>query len=90
MLVPCAGGPIARSSALIVTKRGLAAALHPRDPAFAALPAYFQQHLGPALRTLLDNAAAAGAIRDGAIRVGVGPVGAAGQATGPVTVTSVP
>jgi AcrR family transcriptional regulator len=49
----------------IVTKRGLAAALHMGDPAFAALPAYFQQHLGPALQTLLDNAAVAGAIRDG-------------------------
>jgi AcrR family transcriptional regulator len=49
----------------IVAKRGLAAALHFGDPAFAALPAYFQQHLGPALQTLLDNAASAGAIRDG-------------------------
>jgi AcrR family transcriptional regulator len=50
---------------LIVTKRGLAAALHFGDPAFRALPGYFQQHLGPALQKLLDDAGAAGAIRDG-------------------------
>jgi AcrR family transcriptional regulator len=49
----------------IVTKRGLAAALHFGDPAFKALPAYFQQRLGPVLQTLLDAAADAGAIRDG-------------------------
>jgi AcrR family transcriptional regulator len=49
----------------IVTKRGLAAALHFGDPAFKALPAYFQQQLGPVLQTLLDAAVAAGAIRDG-------------------------
>jgi AcrR family transcriptional regulator len=48
----------------IVTKPGLAAALHMGDPAFAALPAYFQQQLGPVLQTLLDSAVAAGAIRD--------------------------
>lgn len=49
----------------IRTKRGLAAALHLGDPAFAALPAYFQQHLGPVLQNLLDTAAAAGTVRDG-------------------------
>jgi AcrR family transcriptional regulator len=49
----------------IVTKRGLAAALHFGDPAFQALPAYFQQHLGPVLQALLDDAVAAGAIRGG-------------------------
>jgi AcrR family transcriptional regulator len=49
----------------IVTKRGLAAALHFGDPAFKALPAYFQEHLGPALQALLDAAADAGAIRRG-------------------------
>jgi AcrR family transcriptional regulator len=49
----------------IMTKRGLAAALHRGDPAFAALPAYFAQHLGPALQTLLDAAVAAGAVRGG-------------------------
>ncbi|MDQ6729027.1 MAG: TetR/AcrR family transcriptional regulator [Actinomycetota bacterium] len=48
----------------IVTKPGLAAALHMGDPAFHALPAYFQQQLGPALQTLLDTAVTAGAIRD--------------------------
>ena len=48
----------------IVTKPGLAAALHMGDPAFQALPAYFQQQLGPALQTLLDAAIAAGTIRN--------------------------
>ena len=54
-----------RYTAFVATKRGLAAALHSGDPAFAALPAYFSEHLGPALRTLLDAAVAAGAVRDG-------------------------
>ena len=49
--------------ALIATKRGLAAALHSGNPAFAALPTYFQQRLLPALRTLLDAAVAAGEVR---------------------------
>ncbi len=49
----------------IMTKRGLAAALHFGDPAFQALPAYFQQHLGPVLQRLLDAAVDAGAIPDG-------------------------
>jgi AcrR family transcriptional regulator len=49
----------------IVTKRGLAAALHFGDPAFKDLPVYFQQHLGPVLQALLDAAVAAGVIRDG-------------------------
>ena len=49
----------------IATKRGLAAALHLGDPAFQALPAYFQQYLGPVLQNLLDTAVNAGAIRDG-------------------------
>ena len=52
-----------RYSSFIATKRGLAAALHSGDPAFEPLPAYFQQHLGPALESLLDTAAAAGAVR---------------------------
>jgi AcrR family transcriptional regulator len=52
-----------RYSRFIATKRGLAAALHSGDPAFEPLPAYFQQHLGPALESLLDTAAAAGAVR---------------------------
>jgi AcrR family transcriptional regulator len=52
-----------RYTGFIATKRGLAAALHSGDPAFDALPAYFQQHLQPALESLLDAAAAAGAVR---------------------------
>lgn len=48
---------------LIGTKRGLASALHSGDPAFEGLPAYFMERLGPALTTLLDAAAADGAIR---------------------------
>jgi AcrR family transcriptional regulator len=47
----------------IATKRGLAAALHSGDPAFDALPAYFDQHLRPALASLLKSAAAAGEVR---------------------------
>ncbi|MGO8485137.1 hypothetical protein AB9F39_39345, partial [Rhizobium leguminosarum] len=37
--------------------------LHSGNPAFDALPAYFQQGLQPALRSLLDAAAAAGEFR---------------------------
>jgi AcrR family transcriptional regulator len=40
----------------IATKRGLAAALHSGDPAYSALPGYFDKRLRPALRTLLDAA----------------------------------
>lgn len=47
----------------IAAKRGLAKALHSGGPAFDALPAYFQQRLEPALRTLLESAEAAGEIR---------------------------
>jgi AcrR family transcriptional regulator len=47
----------------IVTKRGLAAALHMGDRAFEALPSYFRQELGPVLQALLDDAVAAGTIR---------------------------
>jgi AcrR family transcriptional regulator len=49
----------------VTTKRGLAASLHLGDPAFQALPVYFQEQLGPVLRTLLDTAVDAGAIRAG-------------------------
>lgn len=45
------------------TKRGLAKALHSGDPAFDALPGYFDQRLRPAFRMLFDAALAAGAIR---------------------------
>ena len=43
---------------VLATKRGLASALHSGDPAFAGLPGYFLQRLGPALAALLDAAAA--------------------------------
>lgn len=46
----------------IGTKRGLAAALHSGDPAFDALPAYFEKRFLPAVGALLDAAADAGAI----------------------------
>jgi len=52
-----------RYTNFIATKRGLAAALHSGDAAFDALPAYFQQHLAPALKSLLESAAAAGQVR---------------------------
>jgi AcrR family transcriptional regulator len=52
-----------RYAAFIATKRGLATALHSGDPAYDALPAYFERRLRPALRTLLEAAAAAGEAR---------------------------
>jgi AcrR family transcriptional regulator len=52
-----------RYAELLGTKRGLAAALHSGDAAFDALPAYFDSRMQPALRSLLDAAAGAGAIR---------------------------
>ena len=48
---------------LLATKRGLASALHSGDPAFAGLPGYFRQRLGPTLAALLDAAVAVGAVR---------------------------
>jgi AcrR family transcriptional regulator len=48
---------------LSATKRGLGAALHSGDPAYQSLPDYVLGQLTPALRGLLDAAAAAGAIR---------------------------
>ena len=47
------------------TKRGLAAALHSGDPAYNALPGYFNERLLPALKALLDAAVAAGKVRPG-------------------------
>lgn len=47
----------------VSTKRGLAAALHSGDPAYEPLPAYFEHRLKPALRELLDDAAACGEMR---------------------------
>lgn len=58
-------GWLRRYTAFITTKRGLASALYSGDPAFDSLPAYFEQHLGPALTSLLDAAVAAGAVRPG-------------------------
>lgn len=52
-----------RYTRFVAAKRGLAAALHSGDPAFDGLPAYFRHQLRPALRSLLDAAAAAGTIR---------------------------
>lgn len=49
----------------ISTKRGLAAALHSGDPAYIALPVYFNERLQPALKTLLDAAVAARVVRPG-------------------------
>lgn len=53
-----------RFTEFVGAKRGLAAALHSGDPAFAPLPAYFQRRFEPALASLLAAAAAAGQIRD--------------------------
>jgi AcrR family transcriptional regulator len=54
---------IQRYVAFLVTKRGLATALHSGNPTFDTLPTYFDKRLLPALRTLLDTAAAAGEVR---------------------------
>jgi AcrR family transcriptional regulator len=54
---------IQRYAAFVAAKRGLAKALHSGDPAFDALPNYFDQRLRPALRALLEAAAAAGEVR---------------------------
>jgi AcrR family transcriptional regulator len=54
-----------RYTEFLATKRGLATALHSGDPAYCALPAYFMQRLGPALRSLLEAATASGEIRGG-------------------------
>jgi AcrR family transcriptional regulator len=47
----------------IVTKKGLASALHSGDPAFDALPDYFRSNFEPALQNLLAAAAKAGEAR---------------------------
>ncbi|MEF2978863.1 TetR/AcrR family transcriptional regulator [Subtercola sp. YIM 133946] len=54
-----------RYTAFVATKQGLAAALHSGDPAFSALPVYFEGQVGPALQKLLESAESAGAIRGG-------------------------
>src|SRR6201992_994558 len=55
---------ISRFTELLATKRGLASALHSGDPAFAGLPGYFLQRLGPALAALPAPAVADGSVRD--------------------------
>lgn len=52
-----------RFADFIMAKRGLAGALHSGDPAYQALPAYFDQRMIPALQGLLDRAVAVGAAR---------------------------
>lgn len=52
-----------RYADFIVTKRGLATVLHSGDPAFNALPTYFDARLRPALQALLDTAASVGEVR---------------------------
>jgi hypothetical protein len=49
----------------ISAKRGLAAALHSADPAYDALPTYFEERLPPALESLLTSAVSAGYIGAG-------------------------
>jgi len=56
---------IERFVGFIATKRGLAAALHAGGVAYEGLPAHRNQRLIPALRGLLDTAAAAGEVRRG-------------------------
>lgn len=55
---------IGRLVEFVTTKRHLGPALHSGDPAYQALPDFVFGQLVPALRGLLDAAAAAGAIRD--------------------------
>jgi len=52
-----------RYADFIAAKRGLSAALRSGDPAFEALPGYFEKKLVLTLRTLLDAAAMAGEVR---------------------------
>jgi AcrR family transcriptional regulator len=56
---------IERYVGFVATKRGLAAALHSGDAAYQSLPPHRNQRLIPALRGLLEPAAAAGEIRSG-------------------------
>jgi AcrR family transcriptional regulator len=54
-----------RYTEFVATKHGLAAALHSGDPAYFPLRVHFEELVGPALSTLLDNAVAAGAVHAG-------------------------
>jgi AcrR family transcriptional regulator len=57
---------LVRYTRFVAAKRGLAAALHSGDAAYAALPQYFIGTLGPVLQRLLDSASDAGEIGAGA------------------------
>ncbi len=52
-----------RYTDFIMTKKGLAAALHSGDSTFDTLPAYFRANFEPALASLLKAAAADGEVR---------------------------
>ncbi|QDC09664.1 TetR family transcriptional regulator [Oceanicola sp. D3] len=52
-----------RYAGFMGTKKGLAAALHSGDEAYAELPGYFRQRFEPALARLLEQAGAAGVLR---------------------------
>lgn len=54
-----------RYADFIRTKLGLCKALHSGDPAYKALPEYFNKRLRPALTMLLDAAAEAKTVRSG-------------------------
>jgi AcrR family transcriptional regulator len=54
---------ILRYTEFVATKRGLAAALHSGDPAYAPLAEYFSTTLAPTLERLLAAATAEGAIK---------------------------
>ncbi len=54
---------IQRYTELVATKAGLASALQSADAAHEAMRAHFYQRMEPVLQTLIDTAAAAGAIR---------------------------
>lgn len=54
-----------RFTEFVAAKRGLAAALHSGDPAYARLRGYFEDRVGPALAALLERAEAAGVVRGG-------------------------
>jgi AcrR family transcriptional regulator len=54
-----------RYTGFVATKHGLAAALHSGDPAYSTLRVRFEEHVGPAMRMLLDNAVAAGLVHGG-------------------------
>ncbi len=52
-----------RYATFMGTKKGLAAALHSGDPAYAELPIYFRERFEPVLGSLLERAAACGDMR---------------------------